>query len=305
MKIYLNRANESWIVDRFADEWIDYHPKETTVNIKESEIIWLIAPWVWKKTPKRYLKNKFVLCTIHHIDFEKFDKNEEKNFYSRDKFVNVYHSISKNTTKQLRTLTKKEIVTIPFWANQNIFYEDKHKKVIREKYGINNDAFLIGSFQRDTEGRDLISPKLSKGPDQFIEIVKYYKTLNNNLLVLLTGKRRNYVLEELKKINIPSLYLEMVSSKELNELYNILNLYIVASRVEGGPQAILECALTKTPIISTDVGIASEILDKKSIFNMTNFQEAQPQIEIAYHNVKKFEIPKGFEQFNAFFEGIR
>ena len=125
------------------------------------------------------------------------------------------------------------------------------------------------------------------------------------MLVLLTGKRRNYVLEELKKINIPSLYLEMVSSKELNELYNILNLYIVASRVEGGPQAILECALTKTPIISTDVGIASEILDKKSIFNMTNFQEAQPQIEIAYHNVKKFEIPKGFEQFNAFFEGIR
>ena len=92
----------------------------------------------------------------------------------------------------------------------------------------------------------------------------------------------------------------MVSSKELNELYNILNLYIVASRVEGGPQAILECALTKTPIISTDVGIASEILDKKSIFNMTNFQEAQPQIEIAYHNVKKFENPKGIEQFKAF-----
>ena len=63
----------------------------------------------------------------------------------------------------MRTLTKKEIVTIPFWANQNIFYEDKHKNVIREKYGINNDAFLLGSFQRDTEGRDLISPTFSSG----------------------------------------------------------------------------------------------------------------------------------------------
>ena len=52
----------------------------------------------------------------------------------------------------------------------------------------------------------------------------------------------------------------MGSFEEINELYNILNLYIVASRYEGGPQSILECSLTRTPIISTDVGIASEIL---------------------------------------------
>ena len=55
----------------------------------------------------------------------------------------------------------------------------------------------------------------------------------------------------------------MVSFKELNELYNLLNLYVVSSRYEGGPQAIMECALIKTPIISTDVGIASEILSPR------------------------------------------
>ena len=42
---------------------------------------------------------------------------------------------------------------------------------------------------------------------------------------------------------------------ELNELYNCLDLYIVSSRYEGGPQAIFECALTKTPIISTNVAL--------------------------------------------------
>ena len=30
----------------------------------------------------------------------------------------------------------------------------------------------------------------------------------------------------------------------------MLDMYIVSSRLEGGPQAILESALTKTPIIS-------------------------------------------------------
>ena len=45
----------------------------------------------------------------------------------------------------------------------------------------------------------------------------------------------------------------MVNTDQLNELYNCLDLYVVASRVEGGPQAIIECALSKTPIISTDM----------------------------------------------------
>ena len=52
----------------------------------------------------------------------------------------------------------------------------------------------------------------------------------------------------------------MADSKTINDLYNILDLYIVSSRIEGGPQAIMEAAYTKTPIVSTDVGVASEIL---------------------------------------------
>ena len=44
----------------------------------------------------------------------------------------------------------------------------------------------------------------------------------------------------------------MIDQKKMNQLYNILNLYIVSSRVEGGPQSILECSAVNTPIISTD-----------------------------------------------------
>ena len=80
---------------------------------------------------------------------------------------------------------------------------------------------------------------------------------------------------------------------ELNELYNCLDLYIVSSRIEGGPQAIFECAITKTPIISTDVGIASEILANESIFTMENFSNAIPNIDIPYQNVIKYKIPMG------------
>ena len=142
---------------------------------------------------------------------------------------------------------------------------------------------------------------MSKGPDQFLEIIKYLNNEKDNLVVILTGKRRNYIIEELKKEKINFKYFEMAKFNEINELYNILNLYIVSSRYEGGPQSILECGLTKTPIISTNVGIANEILDKLSIFDMSNFKKAKPNLEVALKNVEKYKIPNGFKEFNKMF----
>ena len=59
---------------------------------------------------------------------------------------------------------------------------------------------MVGSFQRDTEGHDLKSPKLIKGPDIFIEIIKKIK--NKNLKVVLTGKRRQYVIKKLNELKV-------------------------------------------------------------------------------------------------------
>ena len=126
-------------------------------------------------------------------------------------------------------------------------------------------------------------------------IVKHLNKIKPNLSVVLTGKRRNYIINELRKEKINFTYFEMVDISKLNELYNLLDLYIVSSRVEGGPQAIVECGITKTPIISTNVGIADDILSKKSIFNMNNFQDAEPYVEFAYKKSKELTIPKVFK----------
>ena len=296
MKLYINKPSENWVVDRFVSEWNNLN-FQTSSNYFGNKIIWLIAPWTWNKIPRLILNRKKVLCTIHHIDEDKFNKEAKLDFYSRDKFVDLYHVISKKTFDQVAKLTDKQIVNIPFWVNQNLWFQIDNKEHIYNKYKLNKNRYFIGSFQRDTEGFDLRSPKLSKGPDQFLKIVKEISDKNKNVTVILTGKRRQYLIENLIKEKIDYKYFEMGSFEEINELYNILNLYIVASRYEGGPQSILECSLTRTPIISTDVGIASEILSPKSIFNMENISSAEPDIEHAYKNAQKFTIPNGFDDF--------
>ncbi|MAU54204.1 MAG: hypothetical protein CMC29_00130 [Flavobacteriaceae bacterium] len=304
MKIYINSLKEDWVVDQFIAEWNKYRIEIQTNQINEADIVWIIAPWTWKKISKRKLKNKKVLCTIHHIDFEKFNKKEQDEFYKRDKYVNYYHTISQKTKIQIQRLTDKQIFVIPFWLNQNNFFNIEEKDLLKEKYNLSKDSYLIGSFQRDTEGADLVSPKLSKGPDRLLQILKAKKETISNMEIILTGRRRNYLINEFKKIGIRYKYFEMVNTKQLNELYNTLDLYIVSSRVEGGPRSLFECAVTKTPIISTDVGFASELLHPSSIYNMENFQKALPNIDYAYRNVQEYMLPMGLKSFDSLFRDL-
>ena len=304
MKIYLSKINESWIVDRVKDEWFEYNDEISTKEIKDSDIIWIISPWLWQKIPKRYLKTKKVVCSIYHFEDKDFLKENLIDFYDRDKFVTHYHVISPKVKEQLENLTDKPVTYIPFWVNQNLWFNIEDKQFLRKKFGVAEDSFLVGSFQRDTEGSDLISPKLIKGPDRFIEIVKYYEAKNSNFKVILTGKRRQFVINELERLNIEYLYFEMANFETLNELYNLIDLYVVSSRIEGGPQAIVECGITKTPIISTDVGFASNILAAESIFDMDNFSDAKPNVNYAFQKSLEIQIPDGFNKFIKMFSEI-
>ncbi len=304
MQIYLNSPKENWIIDRIKDEWVQYNQKYNSKKPKTADIFWIIAPWTWEKIKIKDLENKKIVCSIYHIDEDKLDNAQLNKFQKRDTNVDFYHVISEKTKDQVKSLTDKPIQSIPFWVNQNIWFEIENKNDLKKKYGIDEDTYCIGSFQRDTEGSDLISPKLSKGPDRFIKIIEGLREKHEKIQVVLTGKRRNFVIKELKRRNIDFKYFEMVNFSKINELYNLLDLYIVSSRFEGGPQSILECAATKTPIISTDVGIATEILNTKSIYNMENFLDAKTDVDYAYKNVEKFFIPQGIDNFNNYFKSL-
>ncbi len=301
MKIFLNKINENWVVDRFRSEWIKNNSSQVTEKIKESDIIWIISPWTWKKISKKHLKRAKVICSLYHIDAESFDDDD---FYSLDYFVDEYHVISDKTIEQLKKLTSKKITSIPFWVNQNIYYEIHEKNKLRKTLNFNESEFLIGSFQRDTEGHDLESPKLIKGPDIFVDIVKKINNEIKDVKVVLAGKRRQYIINHLEENKIPYEYFEMVDYDMLNKLYNVLDLYLVTSRLEGGPQAILECGITKTPIFSTDVGIADKILHQDSIFSPDSFKFKNVDTNYAYINSKKYTIPDGMNKYNAMFNSL-
>lgn len=304
--IYVHGASEDWIIDNLKDEWCKLNSENCNIvtDPNKADIIWLIAPYKWKDINIGLLKEKRVITTIHHINKEKISEYL-KLFSQLEQFTNTYHVIDCNTEALLKGYVKREIIYLPFWIDENKWYSVE-KEGLREKCGLPENKFLIGSFQRDTEGASIANgkfmPKLEKGPDRFVKIVEMLWKINKEVEVVLTGYRRQYVCKELDKIGIKYHYFEKIEQKKINDLYNCLDLYIISARVEGAPRSVLECATIGVPVISTNVGIVGDILDPISIYNGDKLEtvlDAMPNIVEARKRVDGLLAENYMEKFNS------
>jgi glycosyltransferase involved in cell wall biosynthesis len=125
-----------------------------------------------------------------------------------------------------------------------------------------DSAFVVGSLQKDGVGwGEGLEPKLIKGPDALAAVLARVRDRVPETLALLTGPARGYVMRELAARGVPYRHLRARTRPELAAAYHALDLCIVTSRQEGGPKAVLEAMAAGTPVVSTRVGQAPEILE--------------------------------------------
>jgi len=285
-------AAEDWICDQLVEDFNLACRDIVAWQPRDADIIWLLSDWRWQSIAPQQLTTKKVITTVHHIVPEKFNQAAQADFRLRDAYTNMYHVYNQRTYDFIRPLTKKEIRLIPYWANPMRWKKSTLSKVeLREKHKLPADGYLIGSFQRDTEGHDLKSPKLEKGPDLLADflIAKHAKWKKEHKIVIgempephvvLGGWRRQYVINRLQAENVPFTYLERPPQETLNELYQTLDLYPVTARHEGGPQALIECGLLDVPVVSRPVGIAEQVLPTSAIHDDVSLATpAIPQVE--------------------------
>ena len=77
--------------------------------------------------------------------------------------------------------------------------------------------------------------------------------------MILTGPARGYVKKRLDKAGITYLHRYIDDYEKIVDYFHVLDFYLIASRVEGGPKAILESWASGIPVISTAVGMVPDI----------------------------------------------
>ena len=191
--------------------------------------------------------------------------------------IQVTHSEMRDVTLSTG-IDPAKVFTIPIGINLDYFpwQTAEAKKYNRERLGIPQSAFVVGSFQKDGNGwGDGLEPKLIKGPDVFLDTIRRLKSAIPELFVLLTGPARGYVKKGLEELNVPYKHTYYKHYPEVAKMFAALDLYIVASRQEGGPKAILESMASGVPLVTTRVGQAMDIVRHGVNAWMTDVENAE------------------------------
>jgi glycosyltransferase involved in cell wall biosynthesis len=131
----------------------------------------------------------------------------------------------------------------------------------REELRLPETAFVVGSFQKDGVGwGDGLEPKTIKGPDVLLDVVARVRTVVPELFVLLTGPARGYVRRGLERLGVAYRDLGVIDPPGIARAYAALDVYLVTSREEGGPKAVLESMASGVPLVTTRVGQAADIV---------------------------------------------
>lgn len=171
-----------------------------------------------------------------------------------------------------------KVFLIPIGINTDFFpfRNSQHKRAARAELGIPQSAFVAGSFQKDGKGwGDGLEPKFVKGPDVFVNTMRLLKKEIPELFVLLSGPARGYVKKGLEEVQVPYRHVYLKSYPEVAKLFQALDVYLVSSRQEGGPKAILESMASGAPLVTTRVGQAMDLVKHGENAFMTEVEDVE------------------------------
>jgi len=155
-----------------------------------------------------------------------------------------------------------KLASVPIGINCTLFDlpSPEERKRARARFGVAEEQVVVGSFQKDGVGwGEGLEPKLIKGPDVFLETVaNLSRTMA--VFVLLTGPSRGYVRKGLERLGIPYHHEFVEDYADLVPFYHALDLYLVTSREEGGPKAVMESMAAGVPLVTTRVGMAPDLV---------------------------------------------
>lgn len=206
------------------------------------------------------LFGKQCVATIHGLDHQRAKWGRIASTYimlgekCAVKFANEIIVLSRGVQDYFSKTYNRETRFIPNGVNKPIIRE---ASIIKEKYGLNKDEYLLFL------GR--IVPE--KGLRYLIEAFKQIET--DKKLVIAGGASDTdgfmHELEAMSQSDDRILFTGFVQGEELDELYSNAYLYVLPSDLEGMPLSLLEAMSYGNCCVVSDISECAEVVEDKAI----------------------------------------
>ncbi len=134
----------------------------------------------------------------------------------------------------------------------------------RGKLGIPENSFVVGFVGSKTSNYD----EGRKGLDVLHTVISAARERIPNLHISFLGLGWEEEVAALRRQGISANYVGFIPESQLAAFYSSIDVYLLTSRIEGGPCTVLEAMACETSVVTTRVGLVPEvILDAETGFS--------------------------------------
>ncbi|MCW5874828.1 MAG: glycosyltransferase family 4 protein [Anaerolineales bacterium] len=228
----------------------------------------------------KHNKRNTVIGTIFHghIDSPEFSDALDKILRFQDRFARLHTASTIMYERFLKWGVRPEkLIFIPLGVDLERFKPATAEQRLarRRELGIPEDAFCIGSFHKDGQGMaEGNVPKLIKGPDILVDALTRIHARHKNIFVLLSAPARGYVKLGLDAAGIRYVHVVEEDFHRIPRLFDAIDVYLLASREEGGPKGVLEALASGVPFVGTQVGLVPDVVTDEQDGLLTSIEDS-------------------------------
>ncbi len=218
-----------------------------------------------------------------------------------DSIICVSKNVQESFGKILNKKANSKTTVINDCVSVNILNYSSNIE-LRKQFNIPKESYLVGNIANHTSAKDI---------ETLINVIKFFKEIFNRHDIVFvqigeysskTDALKAYALQS----NVGENLIFMNKIDKASALLPQFDAFLLTSQREGGPTSLLEAILMKTPVVSTNVGVVSDIIidgENGFIADIKNQYELAKKTLLLLQNSKlqKQFSEKSYEIINQFF----
>lgn len=222
------------------------------------------------------LFGKRIIVTVHGLDHQRAKWGKLASAYimmgekNAVKYADEIIVLSEGVKKYFKDAYDRETKFIPNGVNRPTM---KQAKMIREKYGLEKDKYILFL------GR--IVPE--KGLRYLIQAFKQVKTDKKLVIAGGSSDTNDFMteLQEMSKCDKRIIFTGFIQGQLLEELYSNAYVYTLPSDLEGMPLSLLEAMSYGNCCLTSDIPECSEVVENKAVvFKKSNVNDLKEKLQM-------------------------